>query len=55
MVLLLRAAMATPAPRTPVDQERALRRRSPLLLVAGRVVRPSTRSNRARLLQDFDS
>ena len=49
-VFLLCAAMAFPAPMTPAHW-----RRQPLLLVADRVVRPATRSSRARLLQDFDS
>ena len=45
-------AMAAPAPLTPADTERATRR-SGLLLQADRVVRPVTRSNRAKLAAAF--
>ncbi|CAE7191860.1 unnamed protein product [Symbiodinium microadriaticum] len=48
------AAMDQAAPRTPADALRAEARR-PLHLVADRVIRPATRSNRARLLDEFDS
>ncbi|CAE7871601.1 unnamed protein product [Symbiodinium necroappetens] len=41
------------APRTPADARRAELRR-PLQIVADRVIRPVTRANRARLLEDFD-
>ena len=51
--LCLLNAMGTSAPRTPADCERAFRRQ-PVELVADRVVRPQTRWNRARLLEDFD-
>ena len=51
--LLIPCAMAVVAPSTPAEQERA-RRRSPVLLVADRVVRPVTRSNRERLSSAFD-
>ena len=46
------AAMAAPAPLTPADNERATRR-SGLLLQADRVIRPATRSNRAKLASAF--
>ena len=42
------------APSTPAEHGRA-KRREPVLLVADRVVRPVTRSNRAKLLEAFDS
>ena len=45
-------AMAAPAPLTPADTERATRR-SGLLLQADRVIRPATRSNRAKLAAAF--
>ena len=48
------AAMAPPAPRTPADARRA-ETRAPLVLFADRVVRPSTRANRAKLLEEFDA
>ena len=46
--------MATIAPSTPAEHGRA-KRREPVLLVADRVVRPVTRSNRAKLLEAFGS
>ena len=46
-------AMDLSAPRTPADARRAELRR-PLQIVADRVIRPVTRANRARLLEDFD-
>ena len=46
-------AMAVPAPSTPAEHLRAAKR-GPLLLVADRVVRPATRTNRAKLLKAFD-
>eukprot|EP00439_Symbiodinium_sp_Y106_P062726 s1976_g9.t1 len=49
---LLLHAMAIPAPLTPADAERATRR-ADLLIVADRVVRPVTRSNRAKLAEAF--
>ena len=42
------------APSTPAEHGRA-KRREPVLLVADRVVRPVTRSNRAKLLEAFGS
>ncbi|CAE7745598.1 dnc [Symbiodinium sp. CCMP2456] len=50
--VLVAAAMAAPAPGTPADADRATRRAG-LLLEADRVVRPVTRSNRARLAEAF--
>ena len=44
--------MAAPAPLTPADTERAARRTG-LLLQADRIVRPVTRSNRAKLADAF--
>ena len=52
--LALACAMATIAPSTPAEHGRA-KRREPVLLVADRVVRPVTRSNRAKLLEAFGS
>ena len=52
-LVLLPCAMAVVAPSTPAEHERA-KRRSPVLLVADRVVRPVTRSNRERLSNAFD-
>ena len=46
-------AMAVPAPSTPAEHLRAAKR-GPLLLVADRVVRPATRTDRAKLLKAFD-
>ena len=46
--------MAVVVPGTPAKQERA-RLRSPVLLVADRVVRPATRSKREKLAAAFDS
>ncbi|CAE7400042.1 hypothetical protein AK812_SmicGene26794 [Symbiodinium microadriaticum] len=46
-------AMAVVVPSTPAEHERA-RRRSPVLLVADRVVRPVTRTNREKLSAAFD-
>ena len=46
--------LATPVPRTPADCERA-NRRSSLFLVADRIVRPVTRSNRGKLADAFSS
>ena len=46
--------MAVVAPSTPAEHARA-RRRSPVLLVADRVVRPVTRSNREKLSSAFDA
>ena len=51
---LVASAMAVVVPGTPAEQERA-RLRSPVLLVADRVVRPATRSNREKLAAAFDS
>ena len=51
-VLLAFPAMATIAPSTPADYNRAYRR-EPVHLVADRVVRPITRTNRARLAESF--
>ena len=51
--LLLPCAMAVVAPSTPAEHARA-RKRSPVLLVADRVVRPATRSNREKLSSAFD-
>ena len=52
-VVMLVRAMATISPATPAEHDRA-RRREPVQLVADRVVRPATRSNRAKLLEAFD-
>ncbi|CAE7306808.1 unnamed protein product [Symbiodinium necroappetens] len=49
----LTCAMAVVVPSTPAEHERA-RRRSPVLLVADRVVRPVTRTKRERLSAAFD-
>ena len=46
--------MAPPAPRTPADARRA-ESRAPLQLFADRIVRPTTRINRAKLLEDFEA
>ncbi|OLP94780.1 Uncharacterized protein YabR [Symbiodinium microadriaticum] len=46
--------MAVVVPSTPAEHERA-RMRSPVLLVADRVVRPVTRSNREKLATAFDT
>ncbi|CAE7348123.1 unnamed protein product, partial [Symbiodinium microadriaticum] len=46
-------AMDLSAPRTPADARRAELRR-PLQLIADCVIRPVTRANRAKLLEDFD-
>ena len=47
-------AMAPPAPRTPADARRA-ESRAPLQLFADRIVRQTTRINRAKLLEDFEA
>ena len=46
--------MAAPGQALTAEQQRAARRQ-PLLLVADRVVRPVTRSNRAKLAEAFDA
>ena len=46
-------AMAPAAPKTPADARRA-ETRAPLQLFADRVVRPTTRANREKLLEDFE-
>ncbi|OLQ15595.1 hypothetical protein AK812_SmicGene21 [Symbiodinium microadriaticum] len=46
--------MAPPAPRTPADARRA-ESRAPLQLFADRIVRLTTRINRAKLLEDFEA
>ena len=52
--VFLVAAMAAPAPMTPADTERASRRAG-LFLQADRVIRPATRSHRAKLASAFSS
>ena len=54
VLVVLAVAMAAPAPMTPADTERATRRAG-LLLQADRVIRPVTRSNRAKLAEAFSS
>ena len=54
VLALLSCAMAVVVPSTPAEHERA-RMRSPVLLVADRVVRPVTRSNREKLATAFDT
>ncbi|CAE7212203.1 unnamed protein product [Symbiodinium natans] len=59
VVVLCDAAMASPAPGTPVpvtpaDFKRASVRES-VVLIADRVIQPSTRSNRLKLVQAFES
>ncbi|CAE7423072.1 unnamed protein product [Symbiodinium sp. CCMP2592] len=54
VVVGVAVAIATIAPSTPAELDRA-RRREPILLIADRVVRPVTRSNRAKLIAAFES
>ena len=47
-------AIDIPAPKTPADCARA-ERRLPLTLVPDRIMRQATRTNRQKLLLDFDA